>query len=188
MVTCRLKGDSLHPYGFGWSLRPINGHKAVSHTGSWQGFNSCIVRYLDDRLTIMILANSNRVHPGRIAQAVAGMYVPGLAEREVSTPIPDREPQFTAVVYNLFRKPDTMDVNPELFTKEYQPKVRALLRVMLDHLNSIGPVVSVEMVGYDNIADGTITQYRIHSKAGSSIATITRTKAGQIAGIVIGME
>ncbi|MBF8247904.1 MAG: penicillin-binding protein [Bacteroidetes bacterium] len=36
----RLTGDSLHPYGFGWSLGPVNGRKTVSHGGAWQGFNT----------------------------------------------------------------------------------------------------------------------------------------------------
>jgi CubicO group peptidase (beta-lactamase class C family) len=68
-------------YGFGWltkELRP--GHRLVEHSGAWQGFTSHIARYLDDELTVVVLANlsaeskvnsGSQVNPGRIAHGVA---------------------------------------------------------------------------------------------------------------------
>ena len=177
----RLTNDSLHPYGFGWFLRPINGHKAVWHTGSWQGFNAFIVRYLDDQLSVIVLANLDPADPAKIAQSVAGIYVPELAPK-VPTTIADREPRFTAIVDNLYRNPDTANVNLTLFAKNYQPEARALLKNMMGFVNVFGQVLSIEMIGYHSEIDSTIAQYRIRYKVGSRIVTITRTKSGQITG------
>jgi CubicO group peptidase (beta-lactamase class C family) len=33
-----LKGGATHPYGFGWDLEPVNGHRRIWHNGRWQGF------------------------------------------------------------------------------------------------------------------------------------------------------
>jgi CubicO group peptidase (beta-lactamase class C family) len=175
----RLKSDSLHPYGFGWFLSPLNGHKAVWHSGGWQGFSTYIVRYLDDRLTVIVLANLWWAFPDKIAQSVAGIYVPELGEKVLS-PIPDREPQFTAIVENLYRNPDTTNVNLALFAEDYQPKL--FLRAIIGLQNVLGPFVSIEMVGYSVEAGSVKIQYRVHFKVGSRIVTITHTKSGQISG------
>src|SRR6516165_3907908 len=34
----KLHDGKMYPYGFGWSLEDRGGFRAVSHTGSWQGF------------------------------------------------------------------------------------------------------------------------------------------------------
>jgi CubicO group peptidase (beta-lactamase class C family) len=175
----RLTNDSLHPYGFGWFLSPINGRKTVYHGGGWQGFNTFIGRYLDDHLTVIVLANLTPAYPDKIAQSVAGIYVPKLGEK-VLKPISDREPQFTAIVENLYRNPDTTNVNLALFAEDYQPK--RLLRSIIGLQNVLGPFLSIEMVGYSAEAGSIKVQYRIHFKVGSRIVTITHTKSGQISG------
>jgi CubicO group peptidase (beta-lactamase class C family) len=65
-------------YGFGWYIRDIRRHRIIEHTGSWQGFNTNISRYVDDKLTIVILTNLDSCYPGDITHHVAGIYVPAL--------------------------------------------------------------------------------------------------------------
>jgi CubicO group peptidase (beta-lactamase class C family) len=66
-------------YGFGWFVKQMNGHPLVEHGGAWQGFTTQISRYLDARLTVVVLSNLDADHsdPGKIAHQVAGLYVPG---------------------------------------------------------------------------------------------------------------
>lgn len=73
----RLNNGKTYPYGFGWDVTQANGHRLVEHSGAWQGFTTQISRYLDDRLTVVVLTNldSEHSHPGRIAHRVAGMYL-----------------------------------------------------------------------------------------------------------------
>jgi CubicO group peptidase (beta-lactamase class C family) len=63
------------PYGFGWFIERRNGHRCIHHDGSWQGFESAIDRYVDDRLTVVALANLAGAQPGKITQHVAEMYL-----------------------------------------------------------------------------------------------------------------
>ncbi|MGH9780958.1 MAG: serine hydrolase domain-containing protein [Candidatus Acidiferrales bacterium] len=70
------KGD----YGFGWFIHTVNGHRLIEHGGSWQGFTNIISRYVNDKLTVIVLTNLDSAHsnPGKIAHGVAGLYVPAL--------------------------------------------------------------------------------------------------------------
>jgi CubicO group peptidase (beta-lactamase class C family) len=62
-------------YGFGWAIEERHGHHVVGHTGAWQGFKSAIARYVNDQLTVVVLANLAEAKPGAIAEHVADMYL-----------------------------------------------------------------------------------------------------------------
>lgn len=75
----RLKDDGSVDYGFGWSVAPYRGHRAIGHTGSWQGFKAMIQRFPDDSLTVIVLANLAETRQRPFAYGVAGMYRRALA-------------------------------------------------------------------------------------------------------------
>jgi CubicO group peptidase (beta-lactamase class C family) len=62
-------------YGFGWVIDQRNGHRCIHHDGSWQGFETAIARYVDDRLTVVALDNLADSDPGKIVRHVAEMYL-----------------------------------------------------------------------------------------------------------------
>jgi len=64
-------------YGFAWFVRKKNGHHVVEHEGSWQGFETVISRYVDDKLTVVVLDNLAESKPGVIADKIAEMYLTG---------------------------------------------------------------------------------------------------------------
>ena len=61
-------------YGFAWGVHSINGHRVIEHGGSWQGFHGHIARYVDDKLTVVVLTNLDSAHSDAalIAHHVAG--------------------------------------------------------------------------------------------------------------------
>jgi CubicO group peptidase (beta-lactamase class C family) len=61
-------------YGFGWTIENKSGHRVIGHDGAWQGFESDISRYVDDKLTVVVLANLDEADPEAIADHVAKMY------------------------------------------------------------------------------------------------------------------
>lgn len=62
-------------YGFGWFMTERRGHHVVGHDGAWQGFKTAIARYVDDRLTVVVLANLAEAKPEVIAEHVADIYL-----------------------------------------------------------------------------------------------------------------
>src|SRR5437867_3259624 len=70
-------------YGFGWYLRPVPGHRTVAHGGGLPGFSTFIWRFIDDKLTVILLSNCETADTGRIALGVAGFYVPALLSPEI---------------------------------------------------------------------------------------------------------
>jgi CubicO group peptidase (beta-lactamase class C family) len=75
----KLNDGSTHPYGFGWAVGAVRGHRLVEHGGSWQGFKSHISRYIDDKLTVVVFANQARANPAKLAHGVAALFNSELA-------------------------------------------------------------------------------------------------------------
>src|SRR5882672_8228402 len=67
-------------YGFAWFIGNKNGHHVVEHEGQWQGFETQISRYVDDRLTVVVLTNLGSAQPDKIADRVAELYFEGTAK------------------------------------------------------------------------------------------------------------
>jgi CubicO group peptidase (beta-lactamase class C family) len=45
-------------YGFGWFLTSYKGHKLFTHGGTLSGFSSQIMRFVDDKISIIVMTNS----------------------------------------------------------------------------------------------------------------------------------
>lgn len=77
----KLKDGKTYPYGFGWFLGQVNGHRLIEHDGAWQGFTMNISRYVDDRLTVIVMTNLEEgpSEPAKIAHGVAGIFEEKLA-------------------------------------------------------------------------------------------------------------
>jgi len=78
----KLNNGTTLPYGFGWGVGSVGGHRVVEHGGAWQGFKAQISRYVNDKLTIVVFANSSRTNQGKIAHDIAAIYNPALAQPE----------------------------------------------------------------------------------------------------------
>jgi len=74
----RLNDGNTQPYGFGWQINSVHGHRLIEHGGAWQGFKSHIARYVDDKLTVVVFANLAQANPTKMAHDVAAIYQPEL--------------------------------------------------------------------------------------------------------------
>ena len=75
----KLNDGKTHPYGFGWGLGNVRGHRVIEHGGAWQGFKAQISRYVDDKLTIILFANQIRANQGKLVHDIAAIINPELA-------------------------------------------------------------------------------------------------------------
>jgi CubicO group peptidase (beta-lactamase class C family) len=71
----KLNDGRSYPYGFGWQLDPLNGHRQVHHSGGIPGFASQFARFPDDHLTVIVLVNLDDDDVQSIAAGVASRYL-----------------------------------------------------------------------------------------------------------------
>jgi D-alanyl-D-alanine carboxypeptidase len=83
----KLNNGTTNPYGFGWQLEPVGGHRRVNHGGSLPGFRAEFARYIDDKVTVVVLTNSDNANPNALAVGVAALYIPGLIPERVAAKV-----------------------------------------------------------------------------------------------------
>ncbi|MFP2926183.1 serine hydrolase domain-containing protein [Pyxidicoccus sp. 3LG] len=62
-------------YGFGWFVDEDGGRRRLSHHGETCGFTNAIVKYPDQRLTVIVLTNRAGGAPWRLAQRIADLWL-----------------------------------------------------------------------------------------------------------------
>lgn len=58
-------------YGYGWRISEHDGRRVVSHTGESIGFRNAVVRFLDEKLSVVVLTNRDEGEPYDLALRVA---------------------------------------------------------------------------------------------------------------------
>ncbi len=71
-----LPGGESTRYGFGWFVDDDAGRMRLTHHGETSGFTNAIVKYPEQRLTVIVLTNRAGGEPWRLAQRIADMWLP----------------------------------------------------------------------------------------------------------------
>lgn len=79
----RLNNGKTYDYGLGWTVEDFDGRRVVGHGGALSGFKSHFLRFLDDRLSVIVLVNENQATPEPIARRIAAVYL-GATSRETA--------------------------------------------------------------------------------------------------------
>lgn len=115
----KLNNGKTYPYGFGWDLTEVNGHRLIEHGGAWQGFTTQISRYVEDRLTVVVLTNLDSGHsePDKIAHNVAGFYIPAVKPPALA-PINGVDPKLSSLLHSAIEKLAAGNADPQMFAPE----------------------------------------------------------------------
>ena len=151
-------------YGFAWRIDDPSGHRVIEHGGAWQGFTTYIARYVDDRLTVVVLTNLDAAHsrPGRIAHVVAGLYDPALVPPRPAA-IEDTEPRVTSFLRETLQKISDGKADPDAFTPDLRSRLFPdLIEDVRDSLKQLGPLESLELL--ERKQDGSDRTFRYRAK------------------------
>ena len=88
----RLNDGTSADYGFGWYVDSFLGRARIHHDGQYPGFRSDYERFENDRLSVIVLANSGSPRVESLAVKIAGLYAPALA----TPPFTDQRPRIPA--------------------------------------------------------------------------------------------
>lgn len=88
------RGDTV-AYAWGQSRGLYRGLETWSHTGSWAGYRSVLLRVPSERFAVVILANTADMNPSSLAQRIADLYLaPRLGappDPAPASPLPSQE-------------------------------------------------------------------------------------------------
>lgn len=114
----KLSEGRVKTYGFGWFTDSIHGRRLVFHGGAWQGFKSFIIRFLDEKLTIIFLANSWNTNDFKLARGLIAHFYPEFALDQVTKSSVAAEPRVTDLLRRVLMQLANNKLDQSLFTRE----------------------------------------------------------------------
>jgi CubicO group peptidase (beta-lactamase class C family) len=183
----KLNSGKTYPYGFGWNVTEMNGHKLIEHGGAWQGFTTGISRYVDDKLTVVALTNldSRHARPEDIIHGVAAIYIPTLTPPPPAKPIEDKEPQVTALFRDLLKKIEQGKADAGVFTEEARKKwFPDRVQEFQEVLEDFGPAKAVDLLERKDEAGLRSYVYRLTFEDGRVLdLTLKLTEKDKVAAL-----
>lgn len=170
-------------YGYGWGVDVYRTRKRVSHGGGINGFSTFISRFVDDKLTVIVLSNLEGGSAGRLADGIAEFYIPALAANAPKA-IADNDPKLTAFLKEVITSLANGEGNPDWFT----PEAKAMLfpdriKQGKEMMGSHGPLKTFEL-------QEDTTENGVRRRAYKAVfgefglrCGFTLTEAGKIAGV-----
>ncbi|HEX3102739.1 MAG TPA: serine hydrolase domain-containing protein [Pyrinomonadaceae bacterium] len=171
-----FNNGQLSPYGFGWRISDVRGHKLIGHTGQTAGFAAANYRFVDDGIDIVVLTNQgDNGGGGNIALGVAKLYIPAISIKSMKE-VPGGDAAMTALVGKAFtqraeNKPDTDVFSPELVRSLSTPRARTANT----RIAAVGPIQSLTLVGIETAGSAKTFIYRATTAKGASLWRIVFT-------------
>jgi CubicO group peptidase (beta-lactamase class C family) len=186
-TPARLTDGKATTYGYGWQLGERNGHRSVGHGGAWQGFTATILRYPDDRLSVVVLTNRAGANPGTIALKVAEMYLPALAPKEV--PLPAPEPKVIELVKTVLKEVADNKLSQDRFTLEMWDALKGSgIASVSGAVRALGAVQEVTILEKKEQNGERIYRIRVAFARAKNNVLMTLTKDDKISGMLLSPE
>lgn len=180
VAPAKLANGQTAPYGFGNELAADHGHRVAGHQGGGLAFDATLLRYVDDRLTVIVLSNLTGSGSRDLARHIASFYLPAISDAG-NTGIADSDPQTTARVRQVLLDAAQGNADPAQFA----PASRGQLVPFIKREGPLflGPLGTLhDIVLLDRVEDGTtlVLRYRTRYDGGSIVWTVTVTADGEI--------
>jgi CubicO group peptidase (beta-lactamase class C family) len=77
-----LNNGHTNRYAFGLFIDEYRGKKMVEHGGGWAGYTSDIIRFPDQKVAVVLLANVSTIDAVQLSRQVAGVVLSGASSQE----------------------------------------------------------------------------------------------------------
>ena len=180
----KLNNGATHPYGFGWALRTVNGHRVIEHGGAWQGFKSHIARFPENKLTVIVFANLNLTNQAKIANGVAAIVDSELRPKPIVDPDPDHTAQTKALLESVLGGKGDLT----RFTPAVQKAISDQQDRLLAFVKTLGVLQSFKLLERIETAGGTAYRYQVEYTGMNLFLSMTVNKDGKISNFALQPE
>jgi CubicO group peptidase (beta-lactamase class C family) len=184
-----LNDGKPYPYGFGFRLSEIRGHKIIGHSGQTAGFGANISRYVDDDLTVIALTNLGEVGMGTlVANGIAKIYIPAISLKALKAQ-PEPDAQISKTISGALRERLENKLNPEHLTDELIKSLSTeRAKTNNARINSFGTIKNLVFVGAETSGNAKIYRYKAETPKRIFLWRFTFNEAGKISEMTLEEE
>jgi CubicO group peptidase (beta-lactamase class C family) len=184
-----LNDGKPYPYGFGFRLSEIRGHKIIGHSGQTAGFGANISRYVDDDLTVIALTNLGEIGMGTlIANGIAKIYIPAISLKALKAQ-PEPDAGVSKTISSALRERLENKLNPEYLTDELIKSLSTeRAKTNNARINSFGAIKNLVFVGAETSGSARIYRYKAETPRRIFLWRFTINETGKISEMTLEEE
>lgn len=184
-----LSDGKPYPYGFGFRISEIRGHKLIAHSGQTAGFGASVSRYVDDDLTVIALTNLGETGMGTLlASNIAKIYLPAISLKALK---PQSEPdaQISRMFSNALRERLENKFNPDLLADELIKTLSTeRAKINNERIASFGVIRNLVFVGGETAGKTKIYRYKAETLKRTFLWRFAVNDAGKISEMTLEEE
>ena len=133
-------------YGLGNELFEIRGHKIAGHQGGGMAFNTALLQFINDDITVIILCNQTTCPSKQMAIHIASFLIPNLDYSITQSKNIKESKEITELFESVLINSKAGKVQFELFAPEAQETAKFISRAGPEFLGSKGELKSVKLL------------------------------------------
>lgn len=156
-----LTDGKPYPYGFGFRISDVRGHKLIAHSGQTAGFGANLSRYVDDDLTVIALTNLGETGMGTLlATGIAKIYLLAISLKAMK-PQNELDAKISQMISVVLRERTENKFNPDLLTADLVKSLSTeRAKSNNQRIASFGAVKNLIFVGEEISGGKKIYRYR----------------------------
>jgi D-alanyl-D-alanine carboxypeptidase len=183
----KLSDGKEHPYGFGWGMEVRDGKRVAYHGGGIPGFSAYIERNLDDKLSIIILANG-QVNEGTLARNIRDALA-GKPAVDPAKPVEDKRPELTKIIRTLLTDLQQGKIDRSHLTPEFSKLLTdQAVATTAEDLKMMGALARLELLRHAEVKEGVVREYRGVFAEGAVRILVNFNLEGKIAGMQLRLD
>jgi len=184
-----LNDGKPYPYGFGWRISEVRGHRLIAHSGQTAGFGANISRYVDDDLTVIALTNLGEIGMGTVlANGIAKIYIPAISLKALKAQT-ETDAKISKIIATALRERLENKLNPEYLTDELIKSLSTeRAKINNQRLASYGAIKNLVFAGGETSGNTKIYRYKAETPRRIFLWRLTVNDAGKISEMTLEEE
>jgi CubicO group peptidase (beta-lactamase class C family) len=168
----------LYHFGYGWENNRLRDQRLVEYDGNWQGFQAVMSRYVDKKLSIILLTNLSLCRTLRLGHTVAGLVDPDLTPypESIADSDPGKTAEFRAFLDKIAKDGEYPD---RLSTAAAARLVPSTMNTLRRDLRERGPILKLSLA--EQRGGGAARRvYRVEEKDMVEFYTVSYSRDSRI--------
>lgn len=178
-----------YPYGFGFRISDVRGHKLIAHSGQTAGFGSNISRYIDDDLTVIALTNLGESGMGTLlTNGIARIYIPAISLKAMKAQ-PETDAKNAQMISIALRDRLQNKFSPDLLSTDLIKSLSTeRAKANNNRIASFGTIKNLTLVGRETSGSTKTYRYRAETPKGIFLWRFVVNSEGKISEMTLEEE
>jgi D-alanyl-D-alanine carboxypeptidase len=179
-----LSDGTKVPYGYGWTIESLYGHREIDDNGGLPGYNGRNAAFPNERFDVVVLGNSKEFNAGPVVRRIVELFYPPTADQIAA----QRQGDDVALARarDVFKRLQSGSLDASALTPVAAKRLTAkLMSQAKSQLGRLGVPTKFEQTDKYVLGLETVYSYRVAFKAGGLGFVLSLDPAGKVGELTV---